>query len=109
MILTLELTDTMPGNVIRLPSANRTGPCKREGVRVASIHYITQNDLSSRPTGGTKIRMARPTRIGFPGVRNRGIEKRLIFRSRLRVMYRRDPLATPFRYGVLRAHSEAVL
>jgi len=36
--------------------------------------------------------MARPTRIDFPGawyhVINRGIEKRLIFRSRLSVMYR---------------------
>jgi hypothetical protein len=35
--------------------------------------------------------MARPTRIDFPGawyhVLNRGIEKRLIFRSRLSVMY----------------------
>jgi hypothetical protein len=52
--------------------------------RVASIHYITQNDLGFRPTGGAKIRMARPTRIDFPGawnhVLNRGIEKRLIFR-----------------------------
>jgi hypothetical protein len=41
--------------------------------------------------------MARPTRIDFPDARyhvlNRGIEKRLIFRSRISVMYRRDPLA----------------
>jgi hypothetical protein len=41
--------------------------------------------------------MARPARIDFPGawyhVLNRGVEKRLNFRSRLSVMYRRDPLA----------------
>jgi hypothetical protein len=40
--------------------------------------------------------MARQTRIDFPGawyhVLNRGIEKRLIFRPRLSVMYRRDPM-----------------
>jgi len=43
--------------------------------------------------------MVGPTRIDFPGawyhVRNRGIKKWLIFRSRPSVMYRRDPDALP--------------
>jgi len=57
---------------------------KYSGVRWGSRLYITQNDLSCRPADGTKIGMARPTRIDFPGawylVLNRGIEKQLIFR-----------------------------
>jgi hypothetical protein len=69
--------------------------------------YITLHTmfLSFRPAGGTKIRMARPTRIDFPGawyhVLNRGIEKRSIFRSqRCYERFLELLSALPGRFGV---------
>jgi hypothetical protein len=64
-----------------------------EGRRVYTLHI---NGLSLRPTSGEKKDSSTDANR-FPStwyhVRNRGVEKRLIFRSRLSVMYSATPEA----------------